>query len=328
MRPVRWTGCCGGLGYENSYDEEVATTHGAYMIGRKMKRYTELEISSELLDQPEFHGTPKKIFICSTPRSGSYLLCRFMINAGLGVPHEYFNPIVIRQIAPRLGLEESMNGLKWWPRGRKDIVFLRAKQRAAEREFLRKYLPIVVSKRCRLGVFAAKIHFRDFRTVLDNQVGRRLLEGGVFVHLYREDLLKQAISERFAQLTGQWGIDGTVTTAPAADPIFFDLGAIDRTIKDLSVQDRGWRSWLARNSITPISISYEKLCEDTYSFVETIACRAGIDPQALQRGYSEAISLHESNPGIPSKAEVERRYLESHYGSKKHSQNILRLFGK
>lgn len=282
-----------------------------------MRRYTELEMSGELLDQPEFHGTPKKIFICSTPRSGSYLLCRFMINAGLAVPHEYFNPIVIRQIAPRLALEESMNGLKWWPRGRKDIFFLRAKQRAAEREFLRKYLPAVISRRCRLGVFAAKIHFRDFRTVLDNQVGRRLFEGGVFVHLYREDLLKQAISERFAQLTGQWGVDDTVTTAPAADPNFFDLGAIDRTMKDLAVQDSGWRSWLARNGITPISISYEKLCEDTYKFVETIARSAGIDPQVLQRGYSEAILPQERDPRIPGKTEVERRYLESPYNSRK-----------
>lgn len=82
-----------------------------------MTRYTELQISSELLDQPESVGKPRKVFICSTPRSGSYLLCRFMINAGLGVPHEYFNPIVIRQMAPRLGFEDSIDGMMWWPRG-------------------------------------------------------------------------------------------------------------------------------------------------------------------------------------------------------------------
>jgi LPS sulfotransferase NodH len=276
-----------------------------------MKRYTELEISSELLDQPKFDGVPKKVFICSTPRSGSYLLCRFMINAGLGVPHEYFNPIVIRQIAPRFGLHEDVKALRWMPRGRKDIVFLRARQRSAERAFLRKYLPIVISNRCQQGVFAAKIHFRDFRTVLDNRIGEQLFKGGIFVHLYRDDLLKQAISERFSQLTGQWGIDDTVTTAPAVDPNFFDLGAIDRTIKDLSEQDRGWRSWLARNRATSISISYEKLCEDPFKFVETIAERAGVDSQALKRGYTEAHLPSEKDPRIPSKAEVERLYIES-----------------
>jgi LPS sulfotransferase NodH len=282
-----------------------------------MKRYTELEISSELLDQPEFNGTPKKVFILSTPRSGSYLLCRFMINAGLGVPHEYFNPIVIRQIAPRFGLEESMRGLQWLPRGRKDLVFLRARERAAERKFLRNYLASLTARRCSQRIFAAKIHFRDFRSVLDNGVGRRLFEDGVFVHLYREDLLKQAISERFAQLTGQWGSDATVTTDPAAEPDFFDLGAIDRTIQEISAQDHGWRSWLALNGISPISISYENLCEDPFSFVETIASRVGLDPHALLRGYSEGLSPYQEDPRIPSKTEVERLYLDSSYNSKK-----------
>src|SRR3974390_234189 len=142
--------------------------HDACMIEGEMKRYKELEISSELLDQPEFKEPPKKVFICSTPRSGSYLLCRFMINAGLGVPHEYFNPIVIRQMAPRLGLEENVNGLKWWPHGRRARLFLRRAERAAELDFLKKYIPILFSRRCQNGVFAAKIHFRDFRRVLDN----------------------------------------------------------------------------------------------------------------------------------------------------------------
>ena len=96
-------------------------------------RYTELQISSDLLDQSEFTGNPHRLFICSTPRSGSYMLCRYMINADFGVPHEYFNPIVIRQIAPRLGLEEKMKGLRWWPRGRMDALYLRSERIAAAR---------------------------------------------------------------------------------------------------------------------------------------------------------------------------------------------------
>ena len=57
--------------------------------------YTEKQMTSEMLDQPIFKDEPIKILICSTPRSGSYMLCRYMINAGLGVPHEYFNPIIM-----------------------------------------------------------------------------------------------------------------------------------------------------------------------------------------------------------------------------------------
>jgi LPS sulfotransferase NodH len=274
-----------------------------------MMRYTELQISSDILDQPEFSGAPRKIFICSTPRSGSYLLCRHMINAGLGVPHEYFNPIVIGQIAPRLGFDDGVAALAWWPRGRKDRLGLRRHERAAEQAFLTKYLQVLVPRRCQGGVFAAKIHFRDFRRVLDNPVGHKLLDGALFVYLYREDLLRQAVSEHFAQLTGRWGIDDTVTTTPAAGGDFLDPEAIDRALNDLSEQDRGWRLFLARRGAVPMSISYETLREDPFAVVEAIARRAGIDPATLRRGYSETATPLEDDRKPPSKGDAARHYL-------------------
>ena len=274
-----------------------------------MTRYTELQMSSALLDQPIFPGEPNKLFICSTPRSGSYLLCRFMINAGLGVPHEYFNPFVIRQMAPRLGFEESIKKLNWRPFGRMDLLMLRRRERSAELDFLQKYIQVLIQRRCQGGVFAAKIHFRDFRKVLDNPVGHRLLDQGLFIYLYRENLLTQAISERFGQLTGRWGVDDAITTPPAANPDFFDLKAIDRTINDLSEQERSWRMFLARNGVTPMSISYEKLCEDPFGFVIAVARRLGVDPDKLRRGYSETTSPPDNDPALPTKSEVARHYL-------------------
>lgn len=275
-------------------------------------RYTELQIGSEPLDQPVFTGQPKKVFICSTPRSGSYLLCRHMINAGLGVPHEYFNPIVMHQMAPRLGLAEDLKGLAWWPRGRKDRLLMRRRDEpAAELAFLEKYRAFLLSRRCQGGVFAAKTHFRDFRRTLNNAVGDELFRDGLFIYLYREDLLRQAVSEHFAQLTGRWGIDDTVTTTPADCADFFDTAAIDRALNDLAEQDRGWRVFMARRGAVPMSISYERLCEDPFAFVEAIASRLGIDPATLRRGYSEAGASSESDPTLPSKAEVARRYLAS-----------------
>ena len=281
-----------------------------------MTRYTEVQISSDVLDQPAFCGVPKKIFICSTPRTGSYLLCRYMINAGLGVPHEYFNPVVISQIAPRLGFDDAFRALRWLPPGRKDRLGLRRAERAAEQAFLARYLQALAPRRCQGGVFAAKIHFRDFRRVLDNPVGHRLLDGGLFVFLYREDLLSQAVSEHFGQLTGQWGFDDAVTTAPAPSGDFFDVAAIDRAVNELSEQERGWRVFLARRGAAPMSISYEKLCEDPFSFVEAIARRVGLDPAALRRGYSETASRPSNDVQLPSKAEAARRYLAAAPGFK------------
>jgi LPS sulfotransferase NodH len=233
-----------------------------------------------------------------------------MINAGLGIPHEYFNPIVMCQIAPRLGLESDIRGLTWWPRGWKDRLLLRRRRAPeAEQAFLRQYLRFLLTRRCQGGIFAAKVHFRDYRRTLDNSIGDELLADTLFIQLYREDILKQAVSEHFGQLTGQWGIDDSVTTTPAANPNFLDPAAVDRAVNDLADQDRGWRVFFARRGIVPLAISYERLCEDPFSFLETIAGRLGIDPATLRRGYSETAPRLAGDPALPSKGEVARHYL-------------------
>lgn len=272
-------------------------------------RYTEAQITSELLDQPEFFGEPAKVFICSTPRSGSYMLCRYMINAGLGVPHEYFNPVIIREIAPRLGLDDAV-GLKWRAISLRDRLPFGQVDRATEAKFLARYAAALIPRRCQLGIFAAKIHFDQYIRVLDNPVGYKLLDGGIFIHLFREDLLKQAVSRNYAYATGRWGIDDTVTTAPTETGDLLEAKGIDRELETLADEDRGWRIMLARNGLSPMSISYEQLCRDPGGFVTAIARRLGIDPSTIHHGYNEPIEPPaESDPGLPSKTDVTRRYL-------------------
>jgi LPS sulfotransferase NodH len=271
-------------------------------------RYSEEQLSSELLDQEPSHNQPLKIFICSTPRSGSYMLCRYMVNAGLGVPHEYFNPIIMRQIGPRLGLSQATR-LRWRHRSPLDHLPLGRAARRAEVSLLAEYVKILVPRRCLGGVFAAKIHFDQYLKVLDNPVGRNLLNGSFFVYLYREDLLAQAISTHFANLTGQWGIDETVTTVPAVQPDFFEIAAINHTLQQLTEQDRGWRLFFGSNGIIPITISYERLCADPWNVVASIAHVAGLDPRSLQKGYTEVASPADRAGALPSKRDVMDRYL-------------------
>ena len=273
-------------------------------------RYTEKQMTSELLDQPDFTGEPTKIFICSSPRSGSYMLCRYMIYAGLGVPHEYFNPVIMREIAPRLGLGESVQGLKWRHRSLRDRLPFRMADRIAEMQFLAKYVPALISRRCQREIFSAKIHFDQYFKVLDNSVGHRLLNRGLFIHLYREDLLRQTISRNFSYVTGRWGDDDAVTTTPMPQSDLLDVRGIDREMQTLADEDREWRVFLARNGLAPMSISYEQLCKDPPGFVAAIAQRLGIDPATLRRGYSEPIApSREDVSRLPSKGEVARRYL-------------------
>ena len=275
-------------------------------------RYSEAQLTSELLDQPVYTGEPKKVFICSTPRSGSYMLCRYMVNAGIGVPHEYFNPLFMKQLAARFGLGKRAEPLKWRAPNRWDRLPFQTRDRIAEENFLREYMGALIPRRCQNGIFAAKIHFDQYITVLDNTTGRRFLDGGFFIYLFREDLLRQAISRNFAYLTGRWGDDDTASTAPSSRSDLLTPAGIDRELETLADEDRGWRVFLAKNGLDPMCISYEQLCLDPAGFVAAIARRAGVDPATLRVGYNEPITPSgKDDPRFPTKAEVLRRYLAS-----------------
>ena len=218
---------------------------------------------------------------------------------------------MMREIAPRLGLGKSIAGLRWRCRSLRDRLPFGKANRTAEVNFLASCVTALMPRRCQRGIFAAKIHFDQYITVLDNPVGRKLLDGGYFIHLFREDLLKQAVSAYFAYVTGRWGFDDAVTTPPAAQADLFDSRGIDQTVENLANDDREWRLFMARNGLSAISISYEQLCNDPVGVVAAIAQRIGIDPGGLRHGYSEAGMPSESNSPLPSKSEVARRYLAS-----------------
>jgi hypothetical protein len=158
-----------------------------------------------------------------------------------------------------------------------------------------------IPRRCQRGIFAAKIQFDQYFTELKNPVGRQLLDGGLFIHLFREDLLRQAVSYNFSFATGRWGDDDIVTTTAMAQSGLLDARGIDREKQTLADEDREWRVLLSRNGLAPMSISYEQLCKDPSRFVEAIACRIGIDPDTLRQGYSEPVTTsREDAPALPT----------------------------
>lgn len=238
------------------------------------------------------------------------MLCRYMINANLGIPHEYYNPIHARTISARFGLSGAEH-LEWRSRGRLRRYLARRAGHDGRLDFIRQYNDLLLSRRTAGGVFAAKVQYWQYCRALDNPVGRELLDDGLFIHLYREDLLSQAVSVHFAHLTGRWGFDDAVTTTPAENPDFFDFDAIDRQVEAMAAEDHGWRMFFARNGITPMAFSYEALCRDPPGFVAAIAERLGVDPATLRTGYSERDRHEEGAAGLPSKREVRRRYLEA-----------------
>jgi LPS sulfotransferase NodH len=258
-------------------------------------RYNEMEVNSELFDR-----TPcpvrAKVFICSTQRTGSYLLCRAMIHHGIGVPHEYFHYLHAGIIGARFGIAGLPNGQPL----ETDGVLRRA------------YTSALLDRRTVNGIFAAKIQWTEYTRYLDNPEGHEMLRNAHFIYLYREDLLDQAISVHVAMQTGRWGFGDLITTLPAANPRFFDDDAINRYLERIARHDMQWRMFFARNQISPLVISYEQLRNDLPGFLGAIVLTFNLHVPTKEFDYVEENARYARNPGVPPNAEIKAAYVRAH----------------
>jgi trehalose 2-sulfotransferase len=255
----------------------------------------ERDVTGESFDQP---ASPlrTKFFICSSPRTGSYLLCRAMIHHGIGVPHEYFNTRHIDVIGPRWGILEL-----------KEPERLRA-----EGDLRRRYIGALLQRRTRNGIFAAKLQGWEYTAYLDNAEGTELFQAGCFIHLHRHDLLDQAISLRISLLTGRWGNDGTVTTPPADNPNFFDNDQIVRIAKGIAQEDAMWRLFFAQNGIVPLTIAYEDLSADVGGTIGRIADAFALDLPVRDFAYAEPRPKRAPAGDEPSRSAIRENFLRAH----------------
>jgi len=250
-------------------------------------RYSENDVSSAALDLPVYGGIPKKYFICTSPRSGSYLLCRHLIYAGLGIPHEYFNPINARAIGARFGVKDALG------------------------QGLEQYIRNLLARRTAGGVFGAKLQYWQYHDFLMSPpAAPDFLSHSDFIYLIREDLLAQAISYHFARLTGEWGFDGTVTTEKW-DGKFDDLDAIDRQVETLIREEQGWRSFFAQNGISPLVITYELLCRRPADILLAIGTHCRVPTEQLRLGYREPRGEVAASSVSASKRDIYKAYVKA-----------------
>jgi LPS sulfotransferase NodH len=262
----------------------------------RIPRYTELQLSDRNLDQELVETSTFKVIICTSPRTGSFFLCRQMHLCGLGVPHEYFNPLHISIIGPRLGLAELSS-----PSAMEE-----------DNGLVEQYFRRLSQRRTLNGVFAIKLQNWELERYLSAPSAKDLFAGAWFVHLYRNDLLAQAISCHFARLTGKWGFDDTVTSPPCQTPNFFDFDKIDDEIEFLSYEHQAWRCFFARNGIQPFQVCFEQFCLAPQRILRDLAAWIGVPEELLS---FELVGLErqedKEKSGLPSKSAVRRQYLKA-----------------
>jgi LPS sulfotransferase NodH len=219
-----------------------------------------------------------------------------MIHHGIGVPHEYFNASHIGVIGSRFGIQALADG----------------RRLRSDAEARRAYIAGLLARRTVNGIFAAKMHWGQYASYLENPEGAEMLQRAHFIHLYRENLLAQAISFHLSKETGRWGFDATVTTAPASEPGFFNAKQIDEHLKSLAEADMNWRLFFARNAISPLAFSYERIRDDLGGVLSTIVSGFGLDVPASRFDYAEEAPDDVRDAQAPPRSEIAARFLLAH----------------
>jgi trehalose 2-sulfotransferase len=131
----------------------------------------------------------------------------------------------------------------------------------------------------------------------------------IYVHVYRPDVVSQAVSFWRAVQTQVWrGRPDPERDSRAA----YHAGAIAHIVRILQDQENGWRAWFAEEAITPIDIAYPVLWRNLTSIVASVLEALGLDPklapppmlerQANQRSDNWADRYREEAPllGLPT----------------------------
>jgi trehalose 2-sulfotransferase len=212
--------------------------------------------------------------ICSTPRSGSSLLCEALTNTGVaGRPDEYFQerrPGTL-PVGPREYFEDG---------GPLDVSALLSDASppkvSAEHDPRRfasysGYLEWAIGRGATAnGVFGAKVMWGSFPGLLsrlrdlpgrDDLPAADLLDSVFpdvrYVWMTRADKVRQAVSLWRALQTWTWRHDDTpLDTEPV-----YSFEAIDHLVDQVLRHERAWRDFFTESGIEPHTVVYERLAD-------------------------------------------------------------------
>jgi LPS sulfotransferase NodH len=226
--------------------------------------------------------------ICTSPRSGSTLLCRLLSQTGVaGDPDSHFH-------------EASLEA---W----RDDYALRHEDTASERDLLARIFQAAIARgQGASGVFGLRLQRHSFqfftaklaalypsmpgdRSRLTAAFGRT-----AFIHLARTDKLEQAVSYVRAEQSGLWhrAPDGTELErlAPPRAPTY-DAERIRHQIEQFAAWERDWTAWFDRERIEPLRLTYEDLSSDPQGTLARVLDELGLERGAARRAVPGVAKL-------------------------------------
>lgn len=205
--------------------------------------------------------------ICTTPRSGSTLLCKMLAETGVtGYPDSHFHTPSVARWLETFALEDQKFASK---KEALHAIFDAARVRGTAGTS-------IFGLRMQRGSFD---YFIQQTSVLlpeiqsDVERIEAIFGPTLFIYLTRPNKLDQAISRVKAEQTGLWHLAANGTELERQSPpqeIRYDEAAISHHLNDLTKMDDAWRAWFKRNGLNPLVISYDVLSGDPQNVLGTI----------------------------------------------------------
>ena len=205
--------------------------------------------------------------ICTSPRSGSTLLCRMLRNTGLaGHPESWFHRPDIEdwrralELTDGASLQDIVDAAKNAGRAGTDMFGLRLQRHSFD------YAMAQFHKLCPGR--------SSDPACLEACFGRIL-----YVHLERVDTLAQAVSYVHATQSGLWHrhADGSeLERLSEPEPEQYNEEAITRQMQSLGQQNTAWRNWFDHHGIAPLRLQYESLAQEPKSGAARVMKALGV----------------------------------------------------
>jgi LPS sulfotransferase NodH len=217
----------------------------------------------------------KAYVICTSPRSGSTMLCGMLEATGqAGSPDSHFHVPSLDAWIDEYGLAPDPGTSM---RDRLDLVLAAAVTRGRgatamfglrlQQDSLDHFLSMLGIAHPGVAGGAASIEAAFGRTR--------------YLHLTRRDRLGQAISHLIATQTGLWhrNADGSELErlAEPAAPVY-DPDVIRALIARAEARDLAWNRWFVRERIKPLRLTYEVLSADPQGVLGCVLAHLGLDP--------------------------------------------------
>jgi len=204
-------------------------------------------------------ASPSSYVICTSPRSGSTLLCKLLASTGVaGNPASYFHRPSVSSWCEALGLTPD------------DSI--------SERHLLARVLRAAIAEgtgnTARFGLRLQRESFDFFAQKLSHLHPEFSYDAAridaafgptLFIHLTRQDKVEQAVSHVKAEQTGLWHMasDGTeLERIHEPRELTYDPDLIRARVNELTGYDHQWESWFKAQEITPLRVTYETLSSD------------------------------------------------------------------